>query len=66
MKNKIDNSNNSTRPKIKNEKDDKALTHASINEFLKGRHMLIKAFKSRIFPMTNICIDVNDNKPEKY
>ena len=39
----------------------KALTHASVNELLKGRHILINAFESRIFLTASIGIDVDDD-----
>ena len=44
----------------------KALTHASLNELLKGRHILINAFQSRIFLMTSIGIDVSDDNFQKH
>ena len=44
----------------------KALTHASLNELLKGRHILINAFESRIFLTTSIGIDVNDDNFQKH
>ena len=34
----------------------KALTNASVNELLKGRHVLINAFESRIFLTASIGI----------
>ena len=44
----------------------KALTHASVNELLKGRHILINAFESRIFLTASIGIDVNDYNFQKH
>ena len=44
----------------------KALTHASVNELLKGRHILINAFESRIFLTKSIVIDVIDDNFQKH
>ena len=43
----------------------KALTHASVNELLKGRHIPINSFESGIFLTTSMSIDVDDANLQK-
>ena len=43
-----------------------ALTHASVNELLKGRHIPINSFESGIFLMTSMSIDVDDDNLQKH
>ena len=47
-------------------KGSKALTHASVNELLKGRHIPINSFESGIFLTTSMSIDVDDHNLLKH